>query len=141
MTNTFRYKNVSLSVFLNAQLGQTANNWLLRRISQLLSPEPPHGRLLDTGEPYQQVPEELTGYFCKPDERRFLRKDRLPPCAGCHAGLPCSSTLVKEDFPEPPRSIYETSRTWQPGQAGPASTRNLSATNSPLRRYVHSHSV
>ena len=28
MTNTFRYKNVSLSVFLNAQLGQTANNWL-----------------------------------------------------------------------------------------------------------------
>lgn len=28
MMNTFRYKNVSLSFFLNAQLGQTANNWL-----------------------------------------------------------------------------------------------------------------
>jgi len=29
MMNTFRYKNVSLSVFLNAQLGQTARNYLL----------------------------------------------------------------------------------------------------------------
>jgi hypothetical protein len=29
LTNTFRYKNISLSVFLNAQLGQTARNYLL----------------------------------------------------------------------------------------------------------------
>lgn len=28
LTNNFRYKNVTLSVFLNSQLGQTANNWL-----------------------------------------------------------------------------------------------------------------
>lgn len=28
MTNSFRYKNVTLSIFLNSQLGQTANNWL-----------------------------------------------------------------------------------------------------------------
>lgn len=28
LTNNFRYKNVTLSIFLNSQLGQTANNWL-----------------------------------------------------------------------------------------------------------------
>lgn len=28
MTNSFRYKNVTMSFFLNSQLGQTANNWL-----------------------------------------------------------------------------------------------------------------
>ena len=107
MTNTFRYKNVSLSVFLNAQLGQTANNWLYdvshnsyrqnRLMVDFWTPE----------NPTNKYPKNSLDTSVNPMSAGFLRKDRLPPCAGCHAGLPCSSALVKEDFPEPPRSIYE----------------------------------